>query len=158
MASDLLYSHSFSRYSHLKPFQALIINFKGLHNAVLPSIWCYCIEIRPKAATFGILIYPRIRNGFSVQIKIKREPAISVYFIKVIFIWIWTENVGGAISVLIPIKRESIVKYYNVLLGRHNSERGMDEVTFFYVGDLFCIHLGTKFRHFFQKSPRRFFL
>ena len=108
MASDLLYSHSFSRYSHLKPFQALIINFKGLHNAVLPSIWCYCIEIRPKAATFGILIYPRIRNGFSVQIKIKREPAISFYFIKEIFIWIWTENVGGAISVLIPIKRESI--------------------------------------------------
>ena len=40
-----------------KPFQAL-------HNAVLPSIWCHYIQIRPKAATFGILIYPSIINGF----------------------------------------------------------------------------------------------
>ena len=35
------------------------------------------------------------------------------------------------------------VKYYNDLLSRQNSERGRDEVTFFYVGDLFCIHLDT---------------
>ena len=33
-----------------------------------------------------------------------------------------------------------LVKYYNDLLGRQNSEWGMNEVTFFYVGDLFCIH------------------
>ena len=37
-----------------------------------------------------------------------------------------------------------LVKYYNDLLGWQNSERDMDEVTFFYVGDLFCIHLDTK--------------
>ena len=30
-----------------------------------------------------------------------------------------------------------LVKYFNDLLGRQNAERGMDEVTFFYVGDLF---------------------
>ena len=83
--------------------------------AILPSIWCYYIEIRPKAATFGILIHPRIRNGISVEIKIKREPAISFYIIKVIFNWIWTENGGGAYSVLIPIKRESIFKIHNFI-------------------------------------------
>ena len=44
-----------------------------------------------------------------------------------------------------------LVKYYNDLLGRLNSERGMDEVTFFYVGDLFCIHLGTKYANFQEK-------
>ena len=30
-----------------------------------------------------------------------------------------------------------LAKCYNVLLGRQNSERGMDDVTFFYVGDHF---------------------
>ena len=44
-----------------------------------------------------------------------------------------------------------LVKYYNDLLGRQNSERGMYEVTFFYVGDLFCIHLGTKYANFQEK-------
>ena len=44
-----------------------------------------------------------------------------------------------------------LVKYYNDLFGRQNSERGMDEVTFFYVGDLFCIHLGTKYANFQEK-------
>ena len=28
-----------------------------------------------------------------------------------------------------------LVKYYNNLLGRQSSERGMDEVSYFYVGD-----------------------
>ena len=41
-----------------------------------------------------------------------------------------------------------LVKYNNDLLGRQNSEQGMDEVTFFYVGDLFCIHLDTKYTNF----------
>ena len=44
-----------------------------------------------------------------------------------------------------------LVKYYNDLLGRQSSERGMNEVTFFYVGDLFCIHLGTKYANFQEK-------
>ena len=37
-----------------------------------------------------------------------------------------------------------LVKYFNDLLGRQSSERGRDEVTSFYVGDLFCIHLVTR--------------
>ena len=51
-------------------------------------------------------------------------------------------NIHTHDPILIPTL---FVKYYNDLLGRLNSERGMDEVTFFYVGDLFCIHLGTKY-------------
>ena len=45
-----------------------------------------------------------------------------------------------------------LVKYYNDLLGRQSSERGRDEVTFFYVGDLFCIHLGTMYADFQEKD------
>ena len=44
-----------------------------------------------------------------------------------------------------------LVKYYNDLFGRQNSVRDMDEVTFFYVGNLFCIHLGTKYANFQEK-------
>ena len=36
-------------------------------------------------------------------------------------------------------------------LGSQTSERDRDEVTFFYVGDLFCIHLGTKYANFQEK-------
>ena len=36
-----------------------------------------------------------------------------------------------------------LVKHYNDLLERQRSERGKDEVSYFYVGDVFCIHLGT---------------
>ena len=50
-----------------------------------------------------------------------------------------------------------LVKYYNDLLGRQSSERGRDEVTFFYVGDLFCIHLGTKYANFQEKNLREDF-
>ena len=38
-----------------------------------------------------------------------------------------------------------LVKYYRDLLGRQNSERGMDEVTFFYVDDLFSRNLREDF-------------
>ena len=37
------------------------------------------------------------------------------------------------------------------LLHRQKSERGKDEVTYFYVGDVFCIHLGTKYADFQEK-------
>ena len=37
-----------------------------------------------------------------------------------------------------------VVKHYNDLLYEQSSERNIDKVTYFYVGDLFCIHLGTK--------------
>ena len=40
-----------------------------------------------------------------------------------------------------------LVKYYNDLLGRQSSERGRDEVTYFYVGGLFC----TKYANFLEK-------
>ena len=45
-----------------------------------------------------------------------------------------------------------LVKHYNDLLGRQSSERGKDEVTYFYVGDVFCIHLGTKYDNFQEKN------
>ena len=44
-----------------------------------------------------------------------------------------------------------LVKYFNDLLGRQSSEWGRDEVTSFYVVDLFCIHLDTKYANFLEK-------
>ena len=44
-----------------------------------------------------------------------------------------------------------LVKHYNVLLYRQRSGRGKNEVTYFYVGDVFCIHLGTKYADFQEK-------
>ena len=58
---------------------------------------------------------------------------------------------GGSIfpwTFLASLLHTLLVKYYNDLLGKQISERGMDEVTFFYVGDIFCIHLGTKYADF----------
>ena len=40
-----------------------------------------------------------------------------------------------------------VVKHYNDLLDRQTSERGKDEVTYFYVGDLFCLNLGSGTKH-----------
>ena len=44
-----------------------------------------------------------------------------------------------------------LVKHFNDLLERESSERGKDEVSYFYVGDVFCIHLGTKYADFQEK-------
>ena len=44
-----------------------------------------------------------------------------------------------------------LVKYFNDLLDGHKSEWSIDKVTYFYVGDLFCIHLGTKYANFQEK-------
>ena len=44
-----------------------------------------------------------------------------------------------------------LVKHYNDFLDRQSSERVKDEVTYFYVGDVFCIHLGTKYADFQEK-------
>ena len=44
-----------------------------------------------------------------------------------------------------------LVKHYNDLLDTHRSERNRDEVTYFYVGGVFCIHLGTKYADFQEK-------
>ena len=50
-----------------------------------------------------------------------------------------------------------LVKYFNDLLDGQKSERSIDKVTYFYVGDLFCIHLGTKYANFQEKNLRRYF-
>ena len=44
------------------------------------------------------------------------------------------------------------VKHYNDLLDRQSYERGKDEVTYIYVGDVFCIHLGTTYANFQKKN------
>ena len=44
-----------------------------------------------------------------------------------------------------------LVKYFNDLLDGQKSQRSIDKVTYFYVGDLFCIHLGTKYANFQEK-------
>ena len=41
-----------------------------------------------------------------------------------------------------------LVKYFNDLLGDERSERSRDEVTFFSVGDVLSIHLGSKYADF----------
>ena len=44
-----------------------------------------------------------------------------------------------------------LVKHFNTLLDRLSSERGKDEVTYFYVGDVFCKYLSTKYADFQEK-------
>ena len=44
-----------------------------------------------------------------------------------------------------------LVKHYNDLLDRRSSGRGRDEVTYFSVEDVFCIHLGTEYANFQEK-------
>ena len=44
-----------------------------------------------------------------------------------------------------------LVKYFNDLLGIQTSERNMYKVTFFFVGDVLCIHLGSKYANFQEK-------
>ena len=44
-----------------------------------------------------------------------------------------------------------LVKYFNDLLEIESSERGKNEVTYFYVGVVFCIHLRTKYADFQEK-------
>ena len=49
-----------------------------------------------------------------------------------------------------------LVKHYNGLLYRQSSEWGKDEVTYFYVGDVFVYTLGLSMPIFKKKSPWRF--
>ena len=44
-----------------------------------------------------------------------------------------------------------IVKYYNDLLERQSSGRDRGEVTYSYVGDIFCIYLGPMYANFQEK-------
>ena len=44
-----------------------------------------------------------------------------------------------------------IVKQYNDLLERQCSVQGKNEVSYFYVGEVFCIHHGTKYANFQEK-------
>ena len=43
-----------------------------------------------------------------------------------------------------------LVKHFNDLLNGQRSEKSIGKVTF-YVGNLFCIHLGTKYANFLEK-------
>ena len=45
-----------------------------------------------------------------------------------------------------------LVKYFNDLPGVQRSERNRNKVTFFYVGDVLCIHLGTTYANFQEKN------
>ena len=45
-----------------------------------------------------------------------------------------------------------LAKYFNDLLGDERSERSRDEVTFFSVGDVLSVHLGSKYADFQEKS------
>ena len=38
------------------------------------------------------------------------------------------------------------------MLDRQSSERGKNEVTYFYVGDVFCMYLGTKYADFQEET------
>ena len=49
-----------------------------------------------------------------------------------------------------------LIKYFNDLPGVQRAERNRNEVTFFYVGDVLCIHLGSKYADFQEKTSRRF--
>ena len=51
-----------------------------------------------------------------------------------------------------------LVKYYNDLLEKQKSGRVRVEVTYFYVGNIFCIYLGTKYADFQEKNLRVDFL
>ena len=44
-----------------------------------------------------------------------------------------------------------LVMHCNDLLDRQSSEWGREEVTYFYVGDVFCIYLGTMYADFQEK-------
>ena len=50
-----------------------------------------------------------------------------------------------------------LVKYYNDLLEKQKSGRVRVEVTYFYVGNIFCIYLGTKYADFQEKNLRGVF-
>ena len=45
-----------------------------------------------------------------------------------------------------------LVKHYNDLLTRRRSGRARNKVTYFSVGDGFCIHLGTTYTNFQEKN------
>ena len=44
-----------------------------------------------------------------------------------------------------------LVKHYNDLLERQTPEWGKDEVSFLSVGEVFCMHHGTKYANFQEK-------
>ena len=57
-------------------------------------------------------------------------------------------DIGGQLGLTRVFPNE---KHFNDLLERESSERGKDEVSYFHVGDVFCIHLGTKYADFQEK-------
>ena len=50
------------------------------------------------------------------------------------------------------ILKSPLVKHYNDLINKQSSERSRDEVTYFYVENVFYIFLGTKYANFQEKK------
>ena len=47
--------------------------------------------------------------------------------------------------------------YFNELPDGQSTERSRDEVTYFYVGDILCINLGTKYANFQEKKSKEIY-
>ena len=76
-----------------------------------------------------------------------RIPTFLCIINKILCIYLFlVENTDGNNILHIPL-----IKHYNDLLERQCSERGKDEVSYFYVGVVFCMHLGTKYANFQEK-------
>ena len=69
--------------------------------------------------------------------------SLSISFLLLYKIKLWVDCTG--------ILHTLLVKHYNDFLERQSSERGKDEVTYLYIGDVFSIHLGTKYANFQEK-------
>ena len=69
--------------------------------------------------------------------------------VKNLFKYSWTKWI--LIHYGCNILNTPLIKHFNDLLDTHRSERSWDEVTYFYVGDVFCIHPGTKYADFQEK-------
>ena len=69
--------------------------------------------------------------------------SLSISFLLLYKIKLWVDCTG--------ILHTLLVKHYNDFLERQSSERGKDEVTYFYVGNIFCIHPGSKYADFQEK-------
>ena len=107
-----------------------------------------------------------LRKDFKILIKILKS-ILRIYFIIILLFFRFL--LGDSLShldcevlpkVLLLIKYTHgcinvttlLVKHYNDLLDRRSSGRGRDTVTCFYVGDVFCIYLGTLYADFQKKS------
>ena len=85
----------------------------------------------------------------TLQISLVKPIRIDLSQFKPIFIRYLTVRTHGSRSLT-----TLLVKYFNDLLDGHSSERSRNKVTFFYVGGVLCIHLGSKYADFQEKNHR----